>query len=280
MLEVYMSLDGRGIRAWETDISSWKLSLALANKHYSKVHLICDSIGYDLLKDLPFTSFSTVLDDLPSFPLIWMLPKIYAYNIAASKGKPFLHLDSDVFLWESLPKKLLNSRIFAQSEDNPFSSYVYDFDVFKTKIPDIWKKYQKSSDLIIPYNMGIFGGKDTEIIKKYSQFVLDMVNDPKLEITWRTPLKNELPKNCLLEQGNLAIFLYENNIKINTLLEDLADTKNLSHKKYTHLMGGKNNPDIINNIKARVSQIPYDLKPRGVSIQKWKGLDLKHNIIE
>ena len=266
-MNVYMSLWTKALRKWDADKSMWKLSLALANKHYGKVHLISDKLGCEFLNDLPFASFSEELENIPNFPLIWCLGKIYAYNIASQNGH-FLHLDGDVFLWESLPENLINSDIFAQSPDNPFDSNAYKMDAFK-KIPEVWEKYKNNSSLIQPYNMGIFGGKDINNIKKYCEFVLSIVNNPQLKDTWDSHGEMHIQKNCLIEQGNLGIFLYENNLKINTLLKSLDDKENLSYKKYSHLMMQKESEVIRQNITKRLNQNPYDLEPKNVPIEQW-----------
>lgn len=266
-MNVYMSLWTKGSRRWEEDKSMWKLSLALANKHYGKVHLISDKLGCKFFKDLPFASFSEELENIPDFSLIWCLGKIYAYNIACQNG-PFLHLDGDVFLWEPLPEDLINSGIFAQSPDASFDSDVYSMKFFK-KMPEVWKKYKNNSSLIQPYNMGIFGGKDILNIKKYCDFVLDMVNDPNFEQTWNNHGESHIQKNCLIEQGNLGIFLYENNLKINTLLKSLNDKENLSYKKYSHLMRQKESEVMRHKIIERLNQNPYNLIPKDVSLEEW-----------
>ena len=262
-----MSLWTKACRKWDENKSMWKLSLALANKHYGKVHLISDKLGCKFLKNLPFASFSEELESIPNFSSIWSLGKIYAYRTAAQNGH-FLHLDGDVFLWEPLPEDLINSDIFAQSPDAAFDDGPYKMNSFE-KIPKIWEKYKNNSTLIKPYNMGIFGGRDVKSIQKYCNFVLDMINDPNFKETWENNQQNHVQKACLIEQGNLGIFLYENNLKINTLLKSLDDKENLSYKKYSHIMPQKESEVMRQNIIRRLNQNPYNLIPKDVPIEKW-----------
>lgn len=266
-MNVYMSLWTKGSRRWEEDKSIWKLSLALANKHYNNVHLISDKLGCKFFKNLPFASFSEDLENIPNFSSIWCLGKIYAYKIAAQNGH-FLHLDGDVFLWESLPERLINADIFVQSPDRSFDSDAYSIDSFK-KIPKAWEKYKDNSSLIQPYNMGIFGGKDILNINKYCDFVLDMVNDVNFKDVWQRAEGNNVQKSCLIEQGNLGIFLYENNLKIETLLKTIDDKENLSYKKYSHLMRQKEFENIRQNVIRRLNQNPYNLEPKNVTMEEW-----------
>ena len=278
-MNVYMSLwtKGRPIEdersgvgqikdQYRTSKDLWKLSLALANKHYGKVHLISDKLGCEFLSDLPFASFSEELENITYFPNMWSLGKVHAYNIASQKGH-FLHLDADVFLWETLPEHLVNSDFFAQSPDTAFDSYVYRMDDFK-KIPEIWKKYkhnENSAHQCYTYNMGIFGGTDTDNIKKYCEFVFSMVYDPELKEEWSRSYKTA----WLIEQGNLGIFLQENNLTINTLLKSADDKENLSYKKYSHLMCLKESEAITRNIAKRLNQNPYDLEPKDIPKERW-----------
>jgi|LakMenEpi03Aug12_release.lakeMendotaPanAssembly.Ray.scaffolds.fasta_scaffold96938_2 hypothetical protein len=274
-MNIFMSFWTGGQKSSNQNLDMWKLSLALAQKHYKNVYLISDNVGCEVLKDLPFTSFINVLNDIPkNLSKIWCLGKIYAYKYACQMRKPFLHLDSDVFLWEPLPNKLLYSRIFAQSPDieifeKEHIAY-FNFELIKNlEIPDVWK------DLIIikkinflPYNMGIFGGFDTDLISRYCEFAIKMAENPKYKKIWDSEL-NSLSVSCMIEQTNLSIFLYINDAKIEVFYDDFADKNNKTYKKYTHLMLLKNNNKIKNSIKQRVNQNPYDLRVKNVPIEKW-----------
>ena len=80
---------------------------------------------------------------------------------------------------------------------------------------------------------------------------------------------SSLTKSCFVEQGNLAIFCKNNNITPSMLFNDPEDISKTTYKKYTHLMSTKNIPTVIDNITQRVSQVPYNLEPKDVSIDHW-----------
>jgi hypothetical protein len=268
-----------GVRHKSTNLDMWKLSTALVKKHYNEVHLITDDVGKESLQDIPFTTVDTSLNNVPPFYKIWALGKIYAYQKAAQQG-PFLHLDADVFLWKPLPKKLTNSNIFVQSPDfpifNEFGDYHNQYDVSSLKkysdvIPEPWIKHMNNLvDNFYAYNMGIFGGKDTKTILEYCDFVLQMVNDPRFTELWNIQTTVELAKSCLIEQGNLAIFAKEKNIKINVFMKDLQDSTNVTYQAYTHLMTGKDIPQMKEAIRTRVQSEPYNLEPNQCTIEEWK----------
>lgn len=286
MTKIYMSFWSNGVKAPRTNKDLWKLSLALANKHYNEAHLITDNKGYELLKDLPFKSFINILDDIPNYPDLWCLGKIYAYYYACQQGD-FLHLDNDVLLWEPLPDWLINSDIFVQSYDweiykDGEVSQSYNIEninnVLKLNIPREWQEIIDKKESLMTYNMGIFGGKNKDLIKGYCEYVFSMINDKKYEKFWMTSINHpigkskympHLVKSCMLEQANLGIFLLEKNIIPKMLFSTLGDDSNTTFKKYTHLMSSKNNPEVIRRIKKRVSKNPYDLSPVNCSPDDW-----------
>jgi len=278
-MKVYTSYWTGGVRHKSTNLDMWKLSIALAKKHYKEVHLITDDLGKQILQDIPFTTVDTSLNNVPPLSKVWALGKIYAYQKAAQQG-PFLHLDADVFLWKPLPSKLLKSKIFTQSPDFPIfkesGEYNEQYNVKALQkvfgvIPPIWIKYTNNLvENLIPYNMGIFGGTDVKSITEYCNFVIGMVNDKSLINLWNADTDAELAKTCLLEQANLAMFAKENNIKVETFMDNMEDTTNKTYRKYTHLMTGKDLTQVQLAITNRVSTEPYNLEPNQCTIEEWK----------
>lgn len=281
-----MSFWSNGIRASKQNLDLWKLSLALAKKHYNRVDLITDSNGYELLKDLPFSNFIKVLDDIPNYKDLWCLGKIYAYLYAANQGESFLHLDSDVFLWTKLPDDFENSKMFCQSEDFQIykdgkKCYSYNIESIKnflnTEIPFDWQEIINNKEELKTYNMGIFGGADLNFIKGYCDYVLDMVNNKDYNNLWNTNISisfggNIYPhvvKSCMIEQANLGIYCKKNNIIPKLLFEKSWDENSESYKKYTHLMMSKRDPEILNRIKNRVAKEPYNLEPNNCTKEQW-----------
>lgn len=298
-MNVYMSFWTKGFRSDQLDINFWKLSFALAKKHYKKVHLVTDKKGSELLKDLPFESISLDLNDLDDINSgkVWSLGKIYTYYKIAEKG-PFLHLDSDVLLWEPLPVDLLNSEIFTQSLDfDLYEDYSikkfnrqYDLNFLKVMglgfIPDPWQELIDNKKEIQIYNVGIFGGQNTNFIKGYAEFALNMIKNEKYKKLFESDYHHSLygdailANSCCLEQLNLSLFNEKYyNLKINTLLKDMSDPDNRSFKKYTHLLRTKSNKMVQEAISMRVSQEPYflELNPN-ITIEQWRGENIKDNI--
>jgi hypothetical protein len=105
----------------EHHLLAWGLSLRLARRHYPETTLVTDSAGKALLVDalgLSFASVSTELDRLrDADPNLWALGKLVAYSI---QDEPFVHLDTDVFLWRALPTRLTSAPVLAQHRERWF----------------------------------------------------------------------------------------------------------------------------------------------------------------
>lgn len=287
-----MSFWTRGVRVDQIkDINFWKLSHALAEKHYGKVGLITDSHGAELLKEIPFSSIETFLDDLKEINSgkVWSLGKIYAYNKIADRG-PFLHLDNDVFLWKKLPEELTNSEIFTQSFDAPFYddfnkkifNNAYDLNLLNlvsmNEMPKDWEELMRSGRDMKIHNVGVFGGTNVDFIKKYSEYSLNMIKNKKYMPLFESDYYDEktdsdvmLINSCCLEQLNLVLFNEKYfNLKINRLFDDMMDKEGKSYMAYTHLMRTKDNESVRKGIAQRVKFKPHflELDPR-ITKEQW-----------
>src|SRR4051794_20974362 len=93
----------------------WGLSVAAAAQHYPETCLVTDDAGARLLVDelqLPFRHVSTALNSLRGEdPEFWALGKVQAY---ALQQDPFVHIDTDVFLWKRLRPELERAGVVAQ----------------------------------------------------------------------------------------------------------------------------------------------------------------------
>ena len=97
---------------------AWILSVETAKKHYSETALFTDSQGARILVEqlgLEFTQVSTELDALENCdPSFWALGKVYTYR---AQTEPFIHIDSDVFLWKPLSSDINSAPLIAQNPE-------------------------------------------------------------------------------------------------------------------------------------------------------------------
>jgi len=267
-MNVAMSYWTRGgkSRLSHYDINMHQLSLHYALKHYGKVHLYTDEEGAERLKELPFTSVSTELKDLPKVNTYWSLGKIYAYKLLADKKQPFLHLDSDVFLFEPLPEQLLNSRVFAQHLEGQPGVGVNEkyllkhfYEVF-TYAPFVYTEPSFAP------NMGIFGGTDTDFIGRYAmtalKFCLDQSKALIQDFLWKrvgelTNQPTDWVRAAISEQYILWAQAQQDNVPIEYLMTDeerIRETERTDGEPpvYTHLTTHKSNPGVMDSLIRRL----------------------------
>lgn len=254
-MKAYYSYWSKGYRKKPDEfyLNMTKLSAYFAKKNYKEIHLITDSESYeDFNKIVKWDSISTDLDILPEkYSHVWSLGKILCFKIAAERNDHFIHIDSDVIIWERLPDFIDKADIFCQSREGHVSEWKSINSLYSLK-----NKYYISNE-IKPYispNCGIIGGKDLEFIYKYASTALNLVLDKENADFWIKDNLNHFEKAVLAEQYYLAICAEKFNKYITYLLLDGSEEE-CKHKKYTHLLGAKNDPLTHYKIKEALSKL-------------------------
>lgn len=252
---------------------SWVLSVETARRHFDELCLYTDSDGAKLLIDrlgLQFDWLSTSLDDIDSYDAsVWSLGKLHAYR---SEQAPFIHIDSDAFLWKPLADSLLSADVIAQnSEYFPFDgSFVYRPEVLESAInerggwlPVEWT-WCRSVFTGVQKGIacGIFGGHNLTFIRYYAELALKVLNDNS-GLLEALPDKSGL--SILLEQFLLAACVNYHQHRVGSPFKDLAvrllfdsfeDAYFEAHSVgYTHLLGTtKKDPAIMLRLENRVAK--------------------------
>lgn len=264
-MDIYYShWSGGRKNGWKSDevknipplFSIMEKSVFLVKKIYpeSKIFLITDKNGLELAQKskIKFNQIYDILEDLPKeYYETWSLGKLKAYNWIAKKKQKFIHIDHDVFITDKLPKYLLNSSIFAQSEDTDRRDisrpYIpYNINVFKNKIKNFY--IVKDHNFMYTYNCGIFGGTNFNLIEEYSSSAINMVLDKENEDFFLTPSESQSlyysDKACIAEQYYLAGFCHNKGIYLETLVKDYNSWQIEYHRdfilekyNYIHLIG-------------------------------------------
>ncbi len=228
---------------------SFALSCLRLAKYYKDVHLVTDLIGKKILIDemgLPYNSVSTELETLKDFDEgLWALGKLYTYG---NQTQPFLHVDSDFFIWQPFEKTLLNSDLIAQNAELFHEMDFYDVickqvDNTFSYIPKIAGEYVRNGGHlggVSGYNAGIFGGNDVELFKILSQTAFDTIekNHKHLKDV------NLGLLNVFLEQGMFLCLATQRGKKVATLLKyvdkdfsQLVDFISIPETPIIHLVG-------------------------------------------
>lgn len=226
----------------------WILSSCQLREFYDDVTIYTDDAGYELLINklkLPYTNAVNGIELLNEKGMnkdLWAYSKILAYS---NMSDPFLHIDGDVFIWESFEDKLLKNDLIVQNPEITTDYYGKMWSLIKphlTYIPNEMMLYDKGITNKA-FNMGIFGGNDIEFIKKYSEHAMQFVERNKNKL----PGNQQFNFNIFFEQVLLYNMVYPTNKIVGSLIkEDIGDNeyKNFGNfdevpfeRTYLHLLG-------------------------------------------
>ena len=237
---------------------SWILSVNLAKQHFDEVNLYTDSFGANVLCDeigLPFTDVCVCFDNLEKriSKEFWAIGKLVSIS---KQDKPFMHIDSDVYLWKPLNNIFLNSKILTQAEEdlsehNYYRRYreLIDNSIY---IPQLLKKFRNN---LRAYNCGILGGIDVDFFNLYSERVLDFLFNKQNQTNFKTKKFTE-EVNAVYEQYYLAILAKEYNINVKTLFQEFWPKPSQARRVgYTHLLGNaKCRIDVLEALEIRIQK--------------------------
>jgi len=253
---------------------AWGLSVHAARRHYPDTMLVTDREGKELLVDrlgLPFTHVSTDLEQLRGADIgWWALGKVVAYGL---QDRPFVHLDSDVFLWKALPRAVAEAPVFAQSPEyfhgNDEGCGPRDieaaFAAHGLALPVEWEwARSKSTQFFKEENCGMVGGSHLAFFRYFTETALDLVLNPGHAPAWaRVP--DKAGYNMIIEQFLLAACVEYHRfhpdspyrgVRIAHLFrswEDACNPQRAARAGFTHLIGGaKSSPAVATRLEARM----------------------------
>jgi len=158
---------------------SWALSFLTIQKQYPYIELITDDTGFDLLCKkikLPYSRVLLSLNTLNRYdPNLFAIGKVFSYSL---QNEPFIHIDSDVYIWEPFPQRITNNALISQNLEMNFR---HDIDALQDVIskfrylPTDIKNY-KEGDNFVSSNAGILGGQNIDFFKNYSREAFRFIN--------------------------------------------------------------------------------------------------------
>lgn len=243
---------------------SWILSIETARRHFPETALYTDSAGAELLVNelgLYFSEVSTDLDALASEdPGWWALGKLHTYGLQTA---PFVHIDSDVYLWKPLPDHLLWAGVFAQHPEETGSYYCpqcleESLQVSpRTWLPPEWKWFRKQKQRQMAPCCGILGGHNTKFLRDYARKAMRMVAHPSNRAVLRK-FEDKVSNMILIEQYFLSACVAYHREPIEHLFESWAQALNPTESArlgYTHLIGSaKKDEWIARRMEVRVQK--------------------------
>ena len=202
-------------RRWLDDefhLLSWSLSVMCAAEHFDELRLVTDTDGARLLVDrleLPFTAVSTTLDGLPAGShRWWVLGKLRAY---LEQELPFLHIDSDVYVWKALPGPHQSADVIAQHpEPAPpnDTTYYKPLQLHETftrtggLLPECIGRYMSNGGQTA-FNVGVFGGHNLNVIHRYAHQATELITSSANDAAWQA-LGDPFAWSVFVEQYLLA----------------------------------------------------------------------------
>ncbi|WP_281866048.1 DUF6734 family protein [Flavobacterium sp. GSB-24] len=266
---------------------SWILSCHQLVKFHKDVELYTDRFGYEILitkLHLPYTKVHVVLDDLNDYHSdLWAVSKIKVYQM---QTEPFLHIDGDVFVWESLNEKFRDAAVLTQNLEITASNYAKMWNEISPELiymPDEMESYHKRPDNF-GCNMGVTGGNDIDFFKEYARISIDFLD--KNRKAWSKI--NCLNFNLFFEQVLFYQYAQKREAKIDFLFSEVyndgyysgfAEFQDVPDKKYLHLLGAyKKNPAVCKAMEVYVMKnYPQYYSKWALMINEAEG---EHNEIE
>jgi len=256
-------------RGWTDGLShllSWVLSVRTASAHFASTSLVTDDAGADLLVNrlgLPFGTVSTSLNALRrADPGWWVLGKLHAYR---EQERPFLHVDSDVFLWRRPTGPLLCADVAAQNPEHaPLSDATFYKPAWFTRfvarhggwLPRDWTRYVRGGGSTA-ICVGILGGRDLDTLRRYAEQGIAVVESRRNAAAWHAMGDQaRLANSVLIEQYYLAACCAEHgplNVRYVFASQDAARVPAEAQRAgYTHLMEGKRDTALTARLAERV----------------------------
>jgi hypothetical protein len=237
--------------------ASWAYSCLTAKKHYGTVNLVTDTDGEKIVKEigLPYNNISTELNRIETkVPnTLWAYGKIVAYSI---QNKPFIHIDGDAYFLDRLSSDLEDADVIVQNiEDRSNTSFDLGYHMshlisqMQYKI-DGWDKFNADKSALC---LGIFGGKNLDAIKGYSDQVIKMVECDSNKAFWAKKY-NWARFNVSIEQHAAYCYFKHHDVQVSPYVS-MAEWENRFNKaQFSHLMSRKTNltrcQKLIDDLKA------------------------------
>lgn len=241
---------------------SWALSCLKFRDIYGNIELVTDDYGKELcdVLELPYYKVTTDLNDIEHYSHhLWAIGKLYTYSL---QKEPFLHVDSDVFVWKRFSDKLLKSDIIAQNIEvinHASNEYYLELEQYLEYVPECIRTFRKEKENIIMANFGIFGGNNIDFIREYVDIAFDFVNKnlngleklPKRK-GWFNMIFEQYLFYCLTVERNktIATLFEHESFMFNGLLDFFKVPNDIT---YTHVLGSyKKFETICNDVSNRL----------------------------
>lgn len=176
-------------------------------------------------------------------------PKIVTYQ---EQNDPFIHIDTDVFMWKPMPQRLLLAPLVAQHRERDSIFYMEVYKQIETDCIQLPRYLDDCNDkgYINSYNAGLLGGNDIEFFKSYINEIVKF-----LDINKKRLLQSDKKflYNVVFEQWLFYGLAKKKNKEVVTFYKDIITDFNMGKARvpqqlislekmdYLHVMDYKDN---------------------------------------
>ncbi|ADB40420.1 DUF6734 family protein [Spirosoma linguale] len=240
------------------NLFSWALSSFQLSRFFNKVDLVTDSLGVELATKL-YLPYTSILDDLETVKQnnhLWVFNKLYTYSI---QNEPFIHVDTDAYLFNLPDSKLFSAPLVAQNFEYDHSYYIQSFQEVISQcsyLPDIIRT--DTIGRLTAVNAGFIGGNTVDFFKGFTAFATEFVErneDGIIQCNYDTI-------NIFVEQFLFLKFADYKNIPVDYISSiefgpepdyQLANFTQLpANCSYIHVMNYKRNPTVCEQMAQRL----------------------------
>lgn len=121
---------------------------------------------FEKLFRLPYDEYRVVKCTGEYANWFYCWPKIVTYQ---DQNEPFIHIDTDVFMWEPIPQRLLIAPLVAQHRERDSNFYMEVYKQIGIDCIQLPRYLEECNDgkYINSYNAGLLGGNDIDFFKSY-----------------------------------------------------------------------------------------------------------------
>lgn len=248
-----------GFREFEDFLYTMSLAVAMSARQFSEVQVMSSVWGVNLFRELglPVTEYSIKLEDMKKVSRsFWAYGKLIAY---ASQSRPFVHIDNDIFLWDPLPKRILESELCFQSKEQfDLPGYGW-YDMLRP----CWAEAQVRPQIVVnnevtdfAYNCGICGGYNMDFFKKWKDLSTEYIFAEENQNLFFSKFKRVLSHQNLFHEQYFAASLvkyYNMRSRVEVIADYVDDISKVM--KYTHLWGTtKRDKSMMIRVKNRLQK--------------------------
>lgn len=235
---------------------SWALSCLLLSRYYKDIELVTDSLGKYLLINtlrLPYTRVVEVLDSINHYDSsLWAMGKLIAIQ---QQQSPFLHVDSDVYIWASFARDLEEAPLVAQNLEQGYPFYATLLNQINMHFPYIPESVRANGlrmHSANAYNAGILGGNNLDFFRAFTKEAIQFVDNNvgalhKVDLSMFNCMYEQHLFYCLSRKWELPVHCYSQTIQEDRINLEFKGIHNFIHapesREYMHLFGDiKKNP--------------------------------------